>query len=161
MNAGKLISVLCAGMLLLCGCGKNTTGKVQTCTVSIECTRALENAEKDSRLWEILPEDGLILKESAVEFTEGESAADVLQRVCRENAIHLETSAAPGANAIYVEGIGNLYEFDLGSTSGWMYSVNGIFPNYGCSAYLLKDGDAVEWRYTCDLGKDVGGGQAD
>ena len=24
----------------------------------------------------------------------------------------------------------------------------------------VKDGDVVEWRYTCDLGNDVGGGYA-
>lgn len=31
-----------------------------------------------------------------------------------------------------------------------------IFPNYGCSKYEVSDGDVIEWRYTCDLGKDVG-----
>ena len=38
------------------------------------------------------------------------------------------------------------------------YSVNGWFPNYGCSLYQLKDGDVVEWCYTCDLGEDLGSG---
>ena len=41
------------------------------------------------------------------------------------------------------------------------YSVNGWFPNYGCSLYQLKDGDVVEWRYTCDLGEDLGSGMGD
>ena len=50
-----------------------------------------------------------------------------------------------------------MYEFDCGALSGWMYRVNGWYPNYGCSRYQLKDGDVVEWRYTCDLGNDVGG----
>ena len=27
---------------------------------------------------------------------------------------------------------------------------------YGFSRYQLAEGDVVEWRYTCDLGKDVG-----
>ena len=40
---------------------------------------------------------------------------------------------------------------------GWMYKVNGWFPNYGCSRYQLKEGDTIEWVYTCDLGVDVGG----
>ena len=61
-------------------------------------------------------------------------------------------------NSAYVEGINNLYEFDVGSLSGWMYSVNGWFPNYGCSRYALQNGDVVNWVYTCDLGYDVGGG---
>lgn len=38
-----------------------------------------------------------------------------------------------------------------------MYKVNGRFHNYGCSRYQLKDGDMVEWVYTCNLGIDVGG----
>lgn len=63
----------------------------------------------------------------------------------------------PIYNSAYIEGIGNLYEFDCGELSGWMYKVNGWFPNYGCSRYRLKSGDRVEWVYTCDLGRDVGG----
>ena len=35
-------------------------------------------------------------------------------------------------------------------------TVNGWYPNYGCSKYTLEDGDTVEWRYTCNLGRDVG-----
>ena len=66
----------------------------------------------------------------------------------------------PIYNSAYIEGIANLYEFDVGNESGWMFRVNDWFPNYGCSRYVLKDGDTVEWVYTCDLGKDVGGGQA-
>ena len=58
--------------------------------------------------------------------------------------------------SVYVEGINNLYEFDKGSTSGWMYNVNGTYPNKSAGAYILKAGDTVEWRYTLDLGKDLG-----
>ena len=82
---------------------------------------------------------------------------DVLQRVCKEKGIHLESSWTPIYNSAYIEGIHNLYEFDCGALSGWMYRVNGWYPNYGCSRYQLQDGDVVEWRYTCDLGNDVGG----
>ena len=44
--------------------------------------------------------------------------------------------------------------------SGWMYKVNGWYPNYGSSRYQLQNGDVVEWRFTCDLGNDIGGGYA-
>ena len=50
----------------------------------------------------------------------------------------------------YIEGINNLYEFDCGNQSGWMYKVNGWFPNYGCSSYNLKDGDSIVWAFTCN-----------
>ena len=74
----------------------------------------------------------------------------------KEKGIHMEASWTPVYNSAYVEGIHNLYEFDCGALSGWMYAVDGWYPNYGCSRYQLKDGEKVEWRYTCDLGRDVG-----
>ena len=84
----------------------------------------------------------------------------VLQQVCQDNKIHMEFSSTPIYNSAYIEGIGNLYEFDCGELSGWMYAVNDWFPNYGCSRYQLQDGDVVTWQYTCDLGDDIGGGYA-
>ena len=68
----------------------------------------------------------------------------------------MESKWTPMYNSYYIEGINQLYEFDCGDKSGWMYSVNGWYPNYGCSSYEVKDGDKIEWRYTCDLGSDVG-----
>ena len=105
----------------------------------------------------MVPSDGVILAATTVTFYEGESVFDVLQRVCQGNGIHMEASWTPIYNSAYVEGIHNLYEFDCGNESGWMYRVNGWYPNYGCSRYQLAQGDVVEWRYTCKgLGKDVG-----
>lgn len=72
----------------------------------------------------------------------------------------MEHSFNPLYNSVYVEGIDNLYEFDSGSGSGWMYAVNGWFPNYGSSVYTLNDKDVIQWRYTCDYGNDIGGGYA-
>lgn len=129
-----------------------------TCTFSIECSTILNNlSDLNEAKREVLPSDGVILRTCTVTFYEGESVFDVLQRVCRENGIHMEASWTPIYNSAYVEGIHNLYEFDCGALSGWMYRVNGWYPNYGCSRYLLEQGDVVEWRYTCrDLGKDIG-----
>ena len=129
-----------------------------TCTFSIECSTILNNlSDLNEEKREVLPSDGIILNTCTVTFYEGESVFDVLQRVCRENGIQMEASWTPIYNSAYVEGIHNLYEFDCGELSGWMYRVNGWYPNYGCSRYVLEQGDVVEWRYTCrDLGKDIG-----
>ena len=105
---------------------------------------------------EFVPADGWILYPSEVEFYEGETVFDVLKRVCNEAGIQMESEWTPMYNSYYVSGINNLYEFDCGKDSGWMYCVNGWYPNYGCSKYTLEDGDTVEWRYTCNLGRDVG-----
>ncbi len=132
--------------------------KTYTCTFSIECSTILNNfsdLNPDKR--ELVPSDGIILPTTTVTFYEGESVFDVLQRVCKTYGIHLESSWTPIYNSAYIEGINNLYEFDCGELSGWMYRVNGWYPNYGCSRYQLADGEKVEWRYTCtDLGKDIG-----
>lgn len=131
--------------------------KAYTCTISIECATILNNLENlDPDKRELIPSNGVILSPTTVTFYEGESVYDVLQRVCKEKGIHMEASWTPIYNSAYVEGIHNLYEFDCGALSGWMYRVNGWYPNYGCSRYQLAQGEVIEWRYTCDLGKDVG-----
>ena len=134
------------------------THKQYTCTFSIECATILNNlSQLDSEKLELVPSNGVILPKQTVTFYERESVFDVLQRLCREKGIHLESSWTPLYNTAYIEGIHNLYEFDCGALSGWMYRVNGWYPNYGCSRYQLAQGDVVEWRYTCDLGNDIGG----
>lgn len=129
------------------------------CTISISCSSLLENTNLlDEEKIELIPSDGWVLKPMEVVFHEGENVFHVLQRVCKQQKIHLEFMDVPLYNSAYIEGIHNLYEFDAGDLSGWMYQVNGWFPNYGCSRYQLQDGDVIQWVYTCDLGNDVGGG---
>lgn len=128
-----------------------------TCTISISCATILNNMDKlDNSKKELIPSDGCILQEISVEYSEGESAFDVLKRTCTERKIHLEFSKTPIYNSVYIEGINNIYEFDCGSMSGWMYCVNGNYYNYSCSEYIVNDGDEIEFLYTCDLGKDIG-----
>ena len=127
------------------------------CTLSITCNTVLSNMDKlNPDKAEIVPQDGVIFEKQTVEFFEGESVFNVLLRETRKNKIHMEFAKTPMFNSNYIEGIHNLYEFDCGELSGWIYRVNGWFPNYGCSRYQLKDGDVIEWVYTCDLGRDVG-----
>ena len=134
------------------------TSNKLTCTLSVRCDTILDNMDLlDEEKWELVPEDGVILTPTKVVFYDGESVFNVLQREMKKNQIHMEFVNTPMYNSAYIEGINNLYEFDVGELSGWMYKVNGWFPNYGCSRYQLKDGDIIEWVYTCDLGKDVGG----
>ena len=58
---------------------------------------------------------------------------------------------------LYVEAINGFGEFDDGPLSGWMYKVNGVFMEHSSSQHILSNGDRVEWVYTRDHGKDVGG----
>ncbi|MGN0293086.1 MAG: DUF4430 domain-containing protein [Lachnospiraceae bacterium] len=137
--------------------GSSSGEELHTCKISIECSTILNNLDDLNKAKsDFVPSDGWILYLSEVEYTPGETVYDVLYRVCRETDIHMEASYTPAYSSYYVEGINQLYEFDCGELSGWMYSVNGWFPNYGCSKYEVSDGDVIEWRYTCDLGRDVG-----
>ncbi len=130
-----------------------------TCTISISCATILEHLDElDPEKVELVAEDGWILAPVTVEFTAGQNVFDVLLATVKANAIHMEYQNTPMYETAYIEGIGNLYEFDCGALSGWMYKVNGWFPNYGCSRYAVQAGDVIEWVYTCDLGSDVGGG---
>lgn len=128
------------------------------CTISISCSTVLDQMKllKDNKK-KIIPKDGIFLGNTTVTVKKGSSVFDVLQKVTKENKIQLEYNYTPAYKNYYIEGIGNLYEFDAGELSGWMYCVNGEFPGYGCSSYTVKDGDEILWVYTCNLGKDVGG----
>lgn len=141
--------------------GKKEPVKTQpeqpACTLTIRCDTLVGKPEElDKSKAELVPADGLLYS-ATVSFTAGESVFDVLQRAMKEAGIPMEFTSVPVYGSAYIEGIANLYEFDGGPLSGWVYSVNGVFPNYGSSKYALKDGDQVLWQYTCDLGADVGG----
>ncbi len=85
-------------------------------------------------------------------LNQDETAYSILQRT----GLTLRVSTHPKYEGVYVEAINGFGEFDAGPLSGWMYKVNGKFPGYSASLYMLKDKDEVEWVYTRDLGKDVG-----
>lgn len=153
-----LIIALTASFLPTSCANPNEETQGPTCSIGIYCTTILNNMDMlDESKAVLIPHDGVILELAAVSFKSGETVYDVLKSVTRKNSIHMESNYTPLYNSAYVEGIANIYEYDCGEMSGWTYSVNDIFPNYGCSSYVLKDGDVIKWMYTCDLGRDVGG----
>ncbi len=128
------------------------------CTISVRCDTLVGNLEglKPEKR-RLVPSDGVLLPETEAVFYEGETVFHLLLREMKRNKIHMEYVSTPIYHSAYIEGIGNFYEFDCGELSGWMYRVNGVYPNHGCSSHPLQEGDRVEWVYTCDFGKDVGG----
>ncbi len=129
-----------------------------TCTIEIHCDTILDNMDmltegKNA----FVPPSGEILSSSWVQFTEGESVFDVLKRACEYAGIPMEYRWYVEYSGYYVEGINSLFEFDCGAESGWMYKVNGWYPNFACSNYILRDGDVIVWNYTVHgYGRDVG-----
>lgn len=53
--------------------------------------------------------------------------------------------------------VGYLGEFVFTNGSGWMYTVNNVFPNVGFSDSYLSDGDIVRVQFTLAYGADIGG----
>lgn len=124
------------------------------CYVTINCLKAIESGELSDAILSIVPGDGIILDSYLVEYEDGDTVFSVLTKAVREKSIHMEYSGTK--KSPYIEGISNIYEFDCGSLSGWMYRINGWFPTFGLGQYKIKRGDQIELIYTCDLGRDIG-----
>lgn len=69
------------------------------------------------------------------------TAYDALESLCTDKGYAIEGSSS------YVSAINGLGEFDAGPTSGWMYSVNGKYPNVPAGDYEVKKGDKIRWVY--------------
>lgn len=133
----------------------------ETVIISIRCNTILDNWDDlDPALQEenYVPSDGVILPPTEYVLRPGDTVYDILSRAVRYNRIQMEYQGADknSYGSVYIQGINYLYEFSCGPLSGWMYRVDGVFPEFGCSRYELRDGQVIEWVYTCDLGRDVG-----
>lgn len=134
---------------------KEKDKKENIVTMHIRCDTAVAKGMADDPKWQgIVPKSGVILATTKFKIKEGDTVLDVL--IMAKEQYKFQMSYRGNEASAYIEGINNLYEFDGGRWSGWMYSVNGWYPNYGAGVYVLKGGDVIEWNYTCDLGKDLG-----
>ena len=159
------IMILVIVLSMFYGCGKANTAHVAdtngdgklTCTLEVRCDTLLGNLDRMTmEKAALVSENGILLETAEVEFEGGESVFDVFRKTLRAEKLHFEYIDASAYDSVYIEGIGNIYEYDCGPQSGWMYSVNGVYPGLGCSAYTLADTDVIVFSYTCDMGADLG-----
>lgn len=129
------------------------TADRMTCTIEIRCDTV---ADKPGVRETELPEDGVILPTTQVRFTRGESVFDILERSCKAAGIPMDYTYTVTYEGFYVSEIAGFRELDFGPYSGWLYRVNGWFPNFGSSKYEVSEGDEIVWVYTCDGGRDSG-----
>jgi len=113
---------------------------------AVSCSAFGEKAECD---FSVYTDETLILSDSAMTFNGGKSVLDILKAATRAAKIQMDYSGA-GALA-YVRGIDNLYEFDKGPESGWVFYVNGELSRRGAGAYKIYDGDVVVWKYVLSV----------
>ncbi|MPW27233.1 DUF4430 domain-containing protein [Alkalibaculum sp. M08DMB] len=129
----------------------NTEKKVDsnsiTVTISIDTKTAFKKGYVNNE-W--------IVGKTKVELEKGSSAWDALNKITKSKGVPVVKRGS--GDSLYVSHINSLGEFDFEQGSGWMYNVNGTYPNYGCdnSRSVLKDGDVIQWRFTLNIGKDLG-----
>lgn len=122
---------------------------------------------------------GFLVEPYEVTFTEGETVAQISDRVLKERgySMILKTgswyvegikNADSGKSAIpeciksewgltdKVESDKDLCEFDYNVNSGWTYYVNNSSPNCLSDKQVVKNGDVIRWRFTVATG-DLGG----
>ena len=119
------------------GGGSSSSGSEGTITVSIRVAD---------------PKGETYLEKTSYTLSSGSTVYDLLVET------GLSIKSTNSSFGVYIQSIEGLGELDEGQYSGWMYRVNGQFPEVSASAYTLSSGDYVEWVYTRDLGNDVGGG---
>ncbi len=136
---------------------ETTTKKQEEAYISVSCGTILGNMDKlkDGKEY-FVPANGVIIGKTGVKVQSGDTAFDILKRVCENSGVQFEYSYSAGFGTYYIEGINQIYEKDCGSKSGWLYKVNGVFPSEGSSSYKVKAGDVIEFVFTCDMGADVG-----
>lgn len=126
----------------------STTSSELVCSIEIECKSILDNkSELKKGHEEYVPSNGIILDTYSVEIPKSSTAYDLLSKAAKDKSITLNVESTMYGK--YVAGINNIDEFDCGKQSGWLYSVNGKYPNVSCDSYTLKNGDKVVFSYTC------------
>ena len=120
-----------------------------SCTLNVECKSILNNMDKlkDGHS-EYVPANGYIIKGYKYTAKAGFTAYDALKKACEDNGIKLTVKST--MYGTYVSGINNIDEFDCGSQSGWMYSINGNRPNVSASSQRVTDGDEITFEYVCE-----------
>ena len=118
---------------------------------------------------------GTIISQTRVPFKAGENIAQVTLRLLDARGIGYTYSGSLTGN-FYLASIKNFVvnntpydemgEFDAGTGSGWMITLNGWFIDKSTAAFKVSNNDVIQWQYTCQVGKDIGdtymdGGETD
>lgn len=129
-----------------------TTSSEINCSITIECKSILDNMDDLKKGHEsYVPKNGIMLDNYKATLKSKSTVYDLLKKACNDKGITY--TAKDTMYSVYIVGINNIDEKDCGKDSGWMYSVNGSFPNVSADSKRLKDGDKVVFTYTCSYKK--------
>ena len=91
------------------------------------------------------------IAQTSVEADKDATVLDIVEKVLAMNGMGFKNA---GGN--YISEINGLGEFDNGTNSGWMYTLNGSHPSLGVAEQTLKNGDVIVFHYTDDYTKEEG-----
>lgn len=129
-----------------------TTSSEINCSITIECKSILDNMDDLKKGHEsYVPKNGIMLDNYKATLKSKSTVYDLLKKACNDKGITY--TAVASIYSVYIAGINNIDQKDCGDGSGWMYSVNGNFPNVSVDSKKLKDGDKVVFTYTCSYKK--------
>ena len=89
------------------------------------------------------------------DLPEGTTAFDVFKQVLAANGYTYDAKGSYVQAVTAPDGT-KVAELSKGQYSGWMYRVNGEFPDTYMGAYELEDGDGIEVFFTADYTKEAG-----
>ncbi len=80
-----------------------------------------------------------------VNITAGETILQLLQaQSAQDPSVKLTTKEYAGMGTL-VTGMGS--SINGAGNDYWQYKVNGVAPQIGADAYVLKNGDAIDWHF--------------
>jgi hypothetical protein len=126
---------------------KPTTKSTSTTTTATNNTTKHQEPAATVTLSVEGPKDrGTIIVATSVGIKDGDTVYDVLLQAAKNRNIVLDTSGS-GSTA-YIHGIDNIYEFDYGAKSGWVFKLNSVSLTKSVGSTNVKDGDRIECYYT-------------
>lgn len=97
-------------------------------------------------------DDGRVTTYADIPIATGDSVWQLMGTLQRTRSLAIESKDFGGELGVLVTGIGGVAN-DTASNRYWHYWVNQRFAQIGVSAYRLRPGDQVMWKYTSDTFK--------
>ena len=101
-------------------------------------------ADQNLELW---------IEETAYSVDMNATVKDVFEKALTDYDMTWKNETGNYVTSITYNG-DTLAEFSNGTNSGWMYTLNGAYPDLGVSEQFLEDGDVIIWHYTDDYTKE-------
>jgi hypothetical protein len=135
-----LISLMFASTLALAACGSQKAPAVNNANAPANEQKVDEEQVKAS----LKINNGEKNYDYSKEIKKGSSALDLLKAVSEENKFEIKNKES--SYGVFIESIMGIAN-DAKANKFWMYYINGKSAEAGASAYTVKDGDVIEWKY--------------